>query len=117
MIIKSIDLWTEQKVNHYECFNGAFIDGFQKNINPFNKYKVVKNCNCIITTDKENINITNKHNAIIFYNNEIPVRLLVINKDTEIERCISIALKQELNNVRNNQNYNTTWSIICQYEK
>lgn len=98
MIIKSIDLWTEQKVNHYECFNGAFIDGFQKNINPFNKYKVVKNCNCIITTDKENINITNKHNAIIFYNNEIPVRLLVINKDTEIERCISIALKQELNN-------------------
>lgn len=61
MIIKSIDLWTEQKVNHYECFNGAFIDGFQKNINPFNKYRVVKNCNCIITTDKENINETNKN--------------------------------------------------------
>ena len=26
--IKTIDLWTEQYNNHYECFNGAFIDGF-----------------------------------------------------------------------------------------
>ena len=26
--IKSIDLWTEQYENHYECFNGAFVDGF-----------------------------------------------------------------------------------------
>lgn len=27
-IIKTIDLWTEQHNNHYECFNGAFVDGF-----------------------------------------------------------------------------------------
>ena len=26
-IVKSIDLWTEQHENHYECFNGGFIDG------------------------------------------------------------------------------------------
>lgn len=26
--IKTIDLWTEQKENHYECFNGCFVDGF-----------------------------------------------------------------------------------------
>ena len=26
MKIKSIDLWTEQYCNHYECFNGAFVD-------------------------------------------------------------------------------------------
>lgn len=25
-IINSIDLWTEQYKNHYECFNGAFVD-------------------------------------------------------------------------------------------
>lgn len=27
--IKSIDLWTEQYENHYECFKGAFVDGFE----------------------------------------------------------------------------------------
>ncbi len=27
--IKTIDLWTERKENHYECFNGAFVDGFE----------------------------------------------------------------------------------------
>lgn len=25
--IQTIDLWTEQRDNHYECFNGAFVDG------------------------------------------------------------------------------------------
>lgn len=93
-IINSIDLWTEQYKNHYECFNGAFGDGFEKGNKPFNKYKIVRNCNCIITTNKEDINISNKHNAIIFYNNENPVRLVVINKDTEVEKCIDIALNQ-----------------------
>ncbi len=28
--IKTIDLWTEQYTNHYECFNGAFVDGFEQ---------------------------------------------------------------------------------------
>lgn len=88
-IINSIDLWTEQYKNHYECFNGAFIDGFEKNRNPFVKYKIVKNCNCIITTNLEDINISNKHNAIVFYKGDKPVRLVVINKDTEIEKCIN----------------------------
>ncbi len=26
-VIKTIDLWTEQKIDHYECFNGCFVDG------------------------------------------------------------------------------------------
>ncbi|MGN1351818.1 MAG: hypothetical protein ACI4VE_03440 [Clostridia bacterium] len=99
MEIKTIDLWTEQYKNHYECFNGAFVDGFEKNKIPFNRYKVVKNCNCIITTNRKDINITNKHNAIVFYYNNKPVRLMVINKDTQIENCINIALKQRFNNI------------------
>lgn len=93
-LINSIDLWKEQYKNHHECFNGAFVDGFEKGKKQFNKYKIVKNCNCIITTNREDINISNKHNAIIFYSNENPVRLVVINKDTEIEKCINIALNQ-----------------------
>ena len=120
MIIKTIDLWTEQHKNHYECFNGAFIDGFEKNIKPFNKYKIVKNCNCLITTNKENINISNKHNAIIFYDNDIPVRLIVINKDTEIEKCINIALKQSFNNRQLKNLYeenNIETSVINMKEK
>lgn len=34
-IVRSIDLWTEQKDNHEECFNGAFIDGFNEGNIPF----------------------------------------------------------------------------------
>lgn len=93
-IINSIDLWTEQYKNHYECFNGAFIDGFENSNIPFDKYKIIKNCNCIITNNRKDINISNKHNAIIFYNNKKPVRLVVINKDTKIENCINVALNQ-----------------------
>lgn len=92
--IKTIDLWTEQYENHYECFNGAFIDGFDNGNIPFNTYKIIKNCNCIISTNNNEINIRNKHNAIIFYKENNPVRLLVINKDTNIESCINNALNQ-----------------------
>ncbi len=93
-IIRTIDLWTEQRDNHYECFNGAFVDGFENNKIAFDKYKIVKNCNCIITVKPEDINIRNKHNAIIFYKNDIPVRLMVINSNTNIDKCIDIALNQ-----------------------
>ena len=119
-IIKSIDLWTEQYKNHYECFNGAFVDGFEKNIKPFNQYKIVKNCNCIITTNMEDINISNKNNAIIFYNNDNPVRLVVINKDTEIENCINVALNQNFNNMKLKELYkqeNIKSSIIDMKEQ
>lgn len=58
-IIKTIDLWTEQKENHYECFNGAFIDGFDNPNIPFNKYKIVKNCNCTINVSLKDIHISN----------------------------------------------------------
>ena len=30
-VIKTVDLWTEQYENQYECFNGAFVDGFENN--------------------------------------------------------------------------------------
>lgn len=93
-IIKTIDLWTEQYKNHYECFNGAFVDGVENSIIPFDEYKIVKNCNCIITVNNESVNISNKHNAIIYYKNNKPVRLMVINEDTEIEHCVDVALNQ-----------------------
>ena len=93
-IIKTIDLWTEAKDNHYECFNGAFVDGFEDNKIAFDRYKVVKNCNCVIDVSSKIINIKNKHKAIIFYKDEQPVRLLVANKDTNIDKCISVALNQ-----------------------
>ena len=92
--IKTIDLWTEQHENHYECFNGAFVDGFENNKIAFDEYKIVKNCNCIISNNNESINISNKHNAIVFYKEHIPVRLMVINEKTDIDKCISIALNQ-----------------------
>lgn len=93
-IIRTIDLWTEQHNNHYECFNGAFIDGFENDKIPFESYKIVKNCNCEILVDNKEININNKHNAIIFYKNSVPIRLMVINKNTDLNKCIDVALSQ-----------------------
>ena len=92
--INTIDLWTEQHDNHYECFNGAFVDGFENNNVAFDEYKIIKNCNCIITVKSNDININNKHNAIIFYKDNIPVRLMVANEKTDIDKCINIALNQ-----------------------
>lgn len=103
--IKTIDLWTEQYKNHYECFNGAFVDGFEEGKIAFDEYKIIKNCNCIITTNDESVNIMNKHNAIVFYKNKIPVRLAVINKDTDMEKCINIALSQFFENKELNELY------------
>jgi hypothetical protein len=92
--IKTIDLWTEPTINQHECFNGAFVDGFSDGNIPFNTYKVIRNCNCYITVSREDINISNKHHAIVFYKDEEPVRLVLINRDTNVERCIKIALNQ-----------------------
>ncbi len=96
--IRTIDLWTEQKMNHVECFCGAFVDGFENGNIPFDSYKIVRNCNCIITCSQSEFNICNKHNAIIFYKNNEPVRLMVINKETNIDQCIDLALNQIFNN-------------------
>lgn len=104
-IIKTIDLWTEQHDNHYECFNGAFVDGFEDKKIPFNEYKIIKNCNCIITVNSHEININNKHNAIVFYKDGIPVRLMVINKNTDIDKCITVALSQHFNDSTLNYYY------------
>lgn len=92
--IKTIDLWTEQHENHYECFNGAFVDGFENNKIPFDEYKIIKNCNCIINVNQNDIHIRNKHNAIVFYKDKMPVRLIVINKNTDVNKCIEVALNQ-----------------------
>ena len=93
-VIRTIDLWTEQLENHLDCFTGAFVDGFESGDIPFDTYKVVRNCNCLISTNQTDLNISNKHNAIIFYKNETPVRLMVINKETDLDRCIWEALNQ-----------------------
>ena len=95
--IKTIDLWTEQNENHIECFSGAFVDGFENGNVPFDAYKVIKNGNCIITSNRNDLNISNKHNAIVFYKNGVPTRLMVINQNTDIDNCIDIALNQSFN--------------------
>ena len=98
-IIRTIDLWTEQNPNHIECFSGAFVDGFENGNIPFNSYKILRNCNCIITSNQDNLNISNKQNSIIFYKDDVPVRLMVINKETDIDKCINEALNQSFNNL------------------
>lgn len=95
--VDTIDLWTEQHPNHYECFNGAFIDGFENGNLPFDSYKVIKNCNCIISNNSD-IPIGNKHHAVVFYKNKIPVRLMVICKDTKVDSLLNNALNQKSGN-------------------
>lgn len=93
-LITTIDLWTEQHDNHFECFNGAFVDGFEGDHVPFDEYKIVKNCNCVITTKSKDIRIANKHNVLVFYEDRTPTRLVALNRATDIEKCIDIALNQ-----------------------
>lgn len=95
-IVDTIDLWTEGHDNHQECFDGAFTDGFSSGL-PFDSYKVVKNCNCIIKVKPSKFNVANKHNAIVFYKDGVPVRLVVINEKTNVDECIKNALKQDIN--------------------
>lgn len=99
MQINTIDLWTEQQENHLDCFCGSFSDGLENFCLPFDTYKVIKNCNCIISVSRTDINIRNKHNAIVFYKEQKPVRLVVINKDTDVDKCIELALSQSVNGV------------------
>lgn len=118
--IKTIDLWTEQHENHYVCFNGAFVDGFDENRIPFDEYKIIKNCNCIIDVSSKDIHISNKHNAIVFYKDKIPVRLMVINKNTDVDKCIDIALNQNFEDTSLRDYYkklNIRFSTIDMKEK
>lgn len=103
--IETIDLWTEQFENHLECFSGAFVDGFENDDIPFDLYKVVKNCNYIITTNQESLNISNKHNAIIFYKGNMPVRLMVVNGLTDVDRCIDMMALNQLFNGKELKKY------------
>ena len=96
-IIRNTDLWTETTDNHQECFDGAFLDGFSNGDIPFDSFKIVRNCNCSIITFPR-LPIKNKHHAVIFYKDGEPVRLLVANKDTNVDECISKALNQVINN-------------------
>ncbi len=93
--IESIDLWTEQHKNHHDCFNGAFIDGVEREEFPYDSFKIVRNCNCLISNNN-NISIGNKHHAIIFYKNSLPIRLMVICRETNIDDLLKTALKQKV---------------------
>jgi len=113
-IIRTIDLWTEQRPNHQECFNGVFVDGLNAG-KPFDRFKIVKNCNCIITVDNKSIHVTNKHNSVVFYLGNKVVRLLVANKDTNIDGCINMALQQRFNGSKLKQtfeNLNIQTSVV-----
>lgn len=105
--IKTLDLWTEQHRNQFELFNGCFIDGFENDSIPYDSYKVVKNCNCIITANSDMVQIGNKHNALVFYKNNKAVRLLVAFKDTNVDFCLENALNQKVNGITLNDIFKT----------
>lgn len=94
--IKTLDIWTEQHRDQFELFNGCFSDGFANNTIAFDRYKIIKNCNCEISSNDKDLVIGNKHNAVVFYKEKAPVRLLVTFKDTNLDFCIKNALNQKV---------------------
>lgn len=77
----------------YECFNGAFIDGFENDRIPFDEYKVVKNCNCIITTNKKicknyNVSVTEYLTATYIY----AMYLSIYERNSKEEIIISVPI-------------------------
>ena len=98
--VKTTDVWTEQYPNHYECFNGSLIDGISERFIPFDRYKIILNCNCEITSNSDEIIIGNKHNAIIFYKGNKIVRLVVLTNKTDVFTCLDNALNQKIGNIK-----------------
>ncbi len=98
MKIKTLDVWTEPVENYMPCFNGAFLDGVEGNNVPYDKYKIILNCNCFITTNSNELTIGNKHNAIIFYKNNRAIRLVVLSNKTEVLRCVEKTINKKVNN-------------------
>lgn len=94
--IKTIDLWTEPSENYMELYTGAFSDGWAGDKKPYDSYKIVKHCNCEIKCSDSAIVVGNKHNAIIFYRNGKPVRLVVAQEGTDIESCVEKALATKI---------------------
>lgn len=92
--INTTDIWTEPYKNYDDCTCGAFIDGIENDY--YDSYKVVLNCNCVISAPKE-IVVGNKHNAVIFYKNGEVARLLLLTNETNVEKSINKALNQEIN--------------------
>ena len=98
--IVTTDIWTERHRNDFEQINGCFSDGFADGNKPFDKYKIIKNCNCIISSSEDNLPIGNKHNAIVFYKRNKVVRLALLCKHTDIDFCINNALNQQIDGVK-----------------
>lgn len=94
VIVKTTDVWTERYPNYYECLKGAFIDGFAENYIPYDRYKIVLNCNCKITTNSKQIIIGNKHNAVVFYKGNNVVRIAVLCQKTDVLSSVNNSLKQ-----------------------
>ncbi len=96
-IIKTIDLWTEQYPKHHEleCIKGAFIDGFESHDLPYDSIEIIRNCECVISNNA-NLDISNKHNAVIFFKKNTPVRLLVFNYQGDLDKLLSEILKQNV---------------------
>lgn len=95
--IESIDLWTEQypKGHEFECIKGAFIDGVSSKIIPYDSIEIIRNCDCKITNNA-NLNISNKHNAVIFYKNLSPIRLLVFNYIGDLSKLLAEIFNQKI---------------------
>ena len=95
--IESIDLWTEQyPIGHeFECIKGAFIDGVSSKTIPYDSIEIIKNCDCTITNNM-NLNISNKHNAVIFHKNLKPLRLLVFNYKGSFSKLLDEIFNQKI---------------------
>ena len=102
MIIESTDIWTETTPNRQVCFDGAFIDGIENRRVPYDSFKVVLNCNCIIKTNSNDVAVGNKHHAIVFYRGNKVVRLVVACRETRILEAIDRALNQIIPDDREN---------------
>ena len=94
--IKSIDLWTEQYENHYECFNGAFVDGFENNKIAFDEYKIIDSSK----QDDYRINIIIDGRYVLRINNPIITEgcLLAIERLVERYDCIRVKAPKLLKN-------------------
>ena len=91
-VYETIDLWTGNDLMNEECVLGAMLDGVNREHCPYTAFKVVHNCNCLVSCNEPGF-IASKNQAIIFYDHTEPVRLAVLSTP-HLQQLISQALNQ-----------------------
>ena len=101
--IQSIDLWVAVGTNDVRAVKGAFTDDMHiLGECAYDRYKIVKNCNFLAQTcncHSIKVRLRPKQTAVVFYKQNVPVRLLAVDGHTPLQGLINMAMVDRVGRV------------------